>query len=374
VQVADTMLGYSLTSAPLVVRDKVIVGVTGGEFGARGFLDAYDAATGKHLWRWYAVPAAGEFGNDTWKGDSWKRGGSPMWLTGSYDPELNLVYWTVGNPASQIDRSSGATSTTCSAIRSLRSIPTPEQRKCYQFAERRTRLGFLPGCSARGPCMARDEAQAAASRRPQRDLYVLDRTNGKFCRGPRSCTPTGERFRRQRTPSRSADQFDPEGSFFVYPTLGGGTNFGALLQPLTGLMYSMRRRRSAIRERTGAVRNRPAIHRPARSGADVDAQVSPAICRDQGDRSGLRQDDVGLQDFQRSLTTGVLATGQCRLRRHRRRQSVALDAKTGKHLWHVQTNSNLSASPMSYAVDGRQFVAIAAGNTVYSFALPRPGR
>ena len=103
-QVADTMLGYSLTSAPLVVKDRVLVGITGGEFGARGFLDAYDPTTGRRLWRWYAVPAPGEFGNDSWKGDSWKLGGSPMWLTGSYDPDLNLVYWTVGNPGPQIDR------------------------------------------------------------------------------------------------------------------------------------------------------------------------------------------------------------------------------------------------------------------------------
>ena len=99
------MLGYSITSPPLAVKDKVIVGVTGGEFGARGFLDAYDAATGKRLWRWYAVPGPGEFGHDTWTGDSWKQGGSPTWLTGSYDPALNLVYWTVGNPGPQIDRS-----------------------------------------------------------------------------------------------------------------------------------------------------------------------------------------------------------------------------------------------------------------------------
>ncbi|HET9834079.1 MAG TPA: c-type cytochrome, partial [Vicinamibacterales bacterium] len=104
-QVADSMLGYSLTSAPLIVKDKVLVGITGGEFGARGFLDAYDAATGRQLWRWYSVPGPGELGNDTWLGDSWKNGGSPMWLTGSYDPDLNLVYWTVGNPGPQIDRS-----------------------------------------------------------------------------------------------------------------------------------------------------------------------------------------------------------------------------------------------------------------------------
>jgi alcohol dehydrogenase (cytochrome c) len=76
-QVADSMLGYSITSAPLAIKDKVIVGITGGEFGARGFLDAYDAATGKKLWRWYAIPGPGEFGNDTWAGDSWKTGGVP---------------------------------------------------------------------------------------------------------------------------------------------------------------------------------------------------------------------------------------------------------------------------------------------------------
>src|SRR5262249_16016102 len=104
-QVAASVLGYSLTTAPLLLNAKVIVGITGGEFGARGFLDAYDASSGKRLWRWYSIPAPGDFGNDTWAGDSWKTGAGPMWLTGSYDPELNLLYWTVGNPGAQIDRS-----------------------------------------------------------------------------------------------------------------------------------------------------------------------------------------------------------------------------------------------------------------------------
>jgi alcohol dehydrogenase (cytochrome c) len=104
-QVADSMLGYSITSAPLVVKDKVIVGVSGGEFGARGFLDAYDAATGKRLWRWNSIPAPGEFGNETWAAESWKNGAGPTWLTGSYDPSLNTLFWTIGNPGAQIDRS-----------------------------------------------------------------------------------------------------------------------------------------------------------------------------------------------------------------------------------------------------------------------------
>ena len=81
VQVADTMEGYNLTSPPLVVKDKVIVGIAGGEYAIRGFLDAYDAATGKRLWRFYTIPGPGEFGNDTWKGDSWKTGGGAAWLT-----------------------------------------------------------------------------------------------------------------------------------------------------------------------------------------------------------------------------------------------------------------------------------------------------
>src|SRR5439155_21925 len=102
--VADLQLRWSIqlpgTSAletePLVID---------GEFGAPGFLDAYDAATGKRVWRWHSIPGPGEFGNDTWAGDSWKYGAGPMWLTGSFDPALNTLYWTVGNPGAQIDRS-----------------------------------------------------------------------------------------------------------------------------------------------------------------------------------------------------------------------------------------------------------------------------
>ena len=86
---ADYKLGYSATHAPLVVKNKVLIGAAGGEYGIRGFLDAYDADSGKREWRFYTVPGPGEFGHDTWQGDSWKRGGAPIWITGSYDPELN---------------------------------------------------------------------------------------------------------------------------------------------------------------------------------------------------------------------------------------------------------------------------------------------
>ena len=95
---ADYKAGYSMTAAPLVVKDKVIVGMAGGEFGVRGFIDAYYAKTGKLAWRFWTVPGPGEPGHETWDGDSWKTGSATTWVTGSYDPELNVVYWGTGNP------------------------------------------------------------------------------------------------------------------------------------------------------------------------------------------------------------------------------------------------------------------------------------
>ena len=99
---SDAAGGYSFTGAPLAVKDKVITGVAGGEYGIRGFIEAYDAQTGKRAWRFYTIPASGEPGNETWKGDSWKRGGAPAWVTGTYDPELNTLYWGTGNPGPQL--------------------------------------------------------------------------------------------------------------------------------------------------------------------------------------------------------------------------------------------------------------------------------
>ena len=99
VAAADYRQAYVFTVAPLVVKDKIIVGVAGGEYGVRGFIDAYYADTGKRAWRFYTVPGPGEPGHETWTGDSWKTGGAPAWITGSYDPELNLIYWPTGNPA-----------------------------------------------------------------------------------------------------------------------------------------------------------------------------------------------------------------------------------------------------------------------------------
>ena len=99
VNTSDYSKGYSITLAPLVIKNNVIIGVSGGEYGIRGFIDAYDAATGQRKWRFYTVPGPGEPGHDTWEGDSWKIGGAPAWITGTYDPATNTTFWTTGNPS-----------------------------------------------------------------------------------------------------------------------------------------------------------------------------------------------------------------------------------------------------------------------------------
>ena len=377
-QVADSMLGYSLTSAPLVVKDKVLVGITGGEFGARGFLDAYDIATGKQVWRWYAVPAPGEFGNDTWKGDSWMRGGSPMWLTGSFDPELNTVYWTVGNPAPQIDRSARGDGDNLFSDSVVAIDPDTGTRKWhYQF----TPNDGHDWDSAQALVLV-DRVWRGQSRKlllhADRNgfFYVLDRTDGRFL----SATPFvyqnwnagfDDRGRPRVVPGSNSS---PEGSFFVYPTLVGGTNFQApSYSALTGLFYL------AYSENGQRYVSQPVAFEPGRQYIGR-GQAGPAAPRpgEPPPSSGIKAIDpetgATMWDFktsQGSLQNGVLATaGNVLFASIRDGNLAALDARTGAHLWHFQTGTTPAASPMSYAIDGKQYVAIAAGNTIYAFALP----
>jgi len=379
-QVADTMLGYNLTSAPLIVKDKVLVGVSGGEFGARGFLDAYDAATGRRLWRWYSVPAPGEFGNDTWKGDSWKLGGSPMWLTGSYDPDLNLVYWTVGNPGPQIDRSTRGELDNLFSDSVVAIDPDTGQRKWhYQFTPNDGHDWDSCQAVVLVDRMWRGQMRKLLLHADRNGMfYVLDRTDGAFLSG----TPFvyqnwnsgfDAKGRPRVVPGSNSSR---EGSFFVYPTLGGGTNFQApSYSALTGWLYLEYSENGQVyhsapqpfeegrqyigRDTTPAQPVRPKPNEPAPS-AGIKA-LDPDTGKTMWD----------FKIFQASLTNGVLATaGNIVFASVRDGNIVALDAKTGQHLWHFQTGGNMAASPMSYSVQGRQYVAVSAGNTLYAFALP----
>src|SRR5258708_17053227 len=183
-QVADTLTGCSITSAPLALKDRIVVGVAGGEYGIRGFVDAYDPVTGKRLWRFNTVPGPGEFGFETWKGDSWKQGSGATWLTGSYDADRDVLYWTVGNPGPDHDADvrQGDNLFTCSVVAL---DPATGQRKWH--------YQFTPGDSHDWDSTEDVILVDRMFHGQQRKLllqanrngmfYALDRTNGTFLSG-----------------------------------------------------------------------------------------------------------------------------------------------------------------------------------------------
>jgi PQQ-dependent dehydrogenase (methanol/ethanol family) len=377
-QVADSMLGYSITSAPLIVKDKVIVGVSGGEFGARGFLSAYDASTGTLLWRWNSIPGPGEPGNDTWAGDSWKNGAGPTWLTGSYDPDLNTLFWTVGNPGAQIDRSvrgNGDNLYTDSVV----ALDPDTGRLKWHFQ-------FTPNDghdwdSAEDVILV-DRSWHGQNRKlllhADRNamFYVLDRSNGKFLSGtPFTYQNWNKGFDENGRPIQiPGSNSSPEGSFLVFPSLGGGTNFQApSYSPITGWMYL------EYSESGQQVVSAPAPFETGRQYIGRGRGNAPAPGKDDPQPSaGIKAIDPetgktmwDFKLFQSSLSNGVMATaGGVLFGASREGYLIGLDSKTGKYLWRYQTGGNMAASPMSFAVDGRQYVAVASGNSIYCFGLP----
>jgi len=378
VQVADTMLGHTITSPPLVVKNKVIVGITGGEYATRGRLDAYDAAGGKLAWRFYTIPGPGEPGNESWKGDSWQTGGGPTWLTGTFDPELNTVYWPVGNPAAQIDRSvrgDGDNLYTDSVI--ALDPDTGKLKWHFQF----TPNDGHDWDSVQDMVLV-DRVWRGQNRKlllhadRNSHFYVLDRTNGKFLSG----TPFvyqnwnsgfDENGRPKPLPNSNSSA---EGSYLIYPSLVGGTNFQSpSYSALTGLFYL------SFSEAGQQFASAPT---PVTQGAQYIGRgrgTTPAARTgaDPEQNSGVKAFDPEtgktvwqFPSLRGSLSNGVLATaGNVVFASSPDGNIFALDSKTGKHLWHFQTNGNHSASPMSFAIDGKQYVALSAGNVIMAFSL-----
>jgi alcohol dehydrogenase (cytochrome c) len=187
VVVGDPRQGYSITMAPLIVKDKVLVGSGGGEYGVRGFIAAFDSKTGKELWRFHTIPGPGEKGHDTWSGDSWKSGGASVWLTPTYDPALNLTYWGIGNPGPDFnpDQRLGDNLYTDSVV-----ALNPDTGKLewhFQFSPHdpydydSVQIGVLVDLNWRGT-----PTKAILWANRNGFFYVLDRTNGRFSQVRRS--------------------------------------------------------------------------------------------------------------------------------------------------------------------------------------------
>jgi len=373
-QVADTMKGYSITEAPLAIQGKVIVGVAGGEFGIRGFIDALDAATGKRMWRFYTIPGPRDLGNQTWDGDSWKQGSGATWLTGSYDPELKQLYWAVGNPGPDMngDVRKGDNLFTCSVV-----ALDPETGKLkwyYQFTP-----GDTHDWDANEDLVLADRLIDGKMRKVimQADrngmFYVLDRTNGKFLFAKPYVKQNWNRgFREDGSPILIPGwQASPKGSI-VYPTGVGGSNWQSpSYDPASSLLYVV------ARDHGQGYRSAPVSYEAGRQyigGAPFPAGDTPG----EGGKNGLLAIDTTSGEVKwkfplvrGSFGAGVLSTaGGIVFAATADGDLIVVDSKSGKPLWYFQTGGEVASSPMSYSVGGEQFVAISAGNVLYSFALP----
>jgi alcohol dehydrogenase (cytochrome c) len=370
VQVADNALGYSITAAPLAIDGKVIVGVSGGEAGVRGFLDAYDAKTGARLWRFHTIPGPGEPGHDTWKGDAWKTGGGTTWLTGSYDPALNLLYWGIGNPGPDWngDVRPGDNLYTGSMV--ALDASTGTLRWHFQFTPHDThdwdanQIPMLVDADVAGRAR---KLVVTANRNGF--YYVLDRTTGEFIKG----TPYAKQTWATGLDAKGRPMVIPgtepsTRGTLVWPSLQGATNwFSPAYDATRGLVFV------PIREMGSYYFKAEATYEPGKpfmGGGEVVAQPGDAY-------GAVRALDVltGERRWDHRLLTplwaGVMATGGGLVFGSTNEGNVyALDAATGRALWNFQTGGQCTANPIAYEVDGRQHVAVACGQGLFAFALP----
>lgn len=369
-EVADEMAGYSKTAAPLVVGDKVITGIAGGEFGIRGFVDAYDAKTGERAWRLYTVPGPGEPGNETWAGDSWRTGGSATWMTGSYDPELNLVYWGTGNPGPDWNGDVRLGDNLYSDAVLAIDPDTGELKWYFQFTPHdvhdwdATQIPILADSRIDG----RDRKLILW---PNRNafFYVLDRETGEFLHGkPYARQSWAEGLDKKGHPIRLPNTFPSLEGTTVSPSIGGGSNWWSpSYSPRTDLLYV----NAYDGETTYFIRDEEYIEGERYTGGGGETPLPADKYRSAIRAISPQTGDVEWEyPIQPRSSAGVLSTaGDLVFSGTPDGYFFALDALTGEERWHFNLGSRVHSAPMSYMVDGKQYVTIAAGNVLFTFGL-----
>jgi len=382
--VANANAGYAMTLAPLVVKDTVIVGVAGGEYGIRGFIAAYDVRTGRERWRFNTIPGPGEKGHDSWQGDTWQHGGGAVWVTGSYDPDLNLTYWGTGNPGPDWNPAQRAGDNLYSDSVVALDPDTGRLKWFFQF----TPNDPYDYDSVQVPVLA-DTAWNGAPRKlmmwANRNgfFYVLDRTSGEFLAG----TPFVKVNWASGLDAKGRPIATPQAADApTYPGVQGATNwYSPSFSPHTGLFYVSawegygsvfvpetqkyeEGRRFVGGRPTSAVRNGqnvPGLKRgPINTWTDAAGHgaviaVDPATGRPRWKFEMTDVTDSGIL----TTSTDLLFSGG------REGYFHALDARTGALLWKASLGGQIAAGPMTYEVDGRQYVAVAAGHSLFAFAL-----
>ncbi len=386
IEVGDVNLAYSITMAPLIVKDKVMVGVGGGEFGIRGYVVAYDADTGEEAWKFYTIPAPGEPGHDSWDDEDWEHGGAPVWITGSFDPELNLTYWGVGNPGPDWNPHQRPGDNLYSDSVIALDADTGELKWHYQF----TPNDGYDYDSVQVPVLVDREWQGQ-----QRKLmlwanrngyfYVLDRESGEFLLGKpyvkvNWSSGLDENGRPIPTPQ-------PEG-MPTWPGNQGATNwYPPSYSPRTGLFYF-----SAWEDYATIYRSEEQEYEPGRAflggGFTVltPALGAPGVGIGRTTPVNTWTDEVGhaallamnpetgepvwkYEQFDVS-DGGMLTTATDLLFAGGREGHFhALDARTGELLWKASLGGQVAMAPVTFMVNGVQYVTVISGNAMATFAL-----
>jgi alcohol dehydrogenase (cytochrome c) len=372
-KVAENKDGYYMTGAPLAIQDKIVVGVSGGEFATRCFLDAYSAVDGKRVWRIYTIPGPGEPGNETWTTpDSWKVGGAPTWLTGSYDPQLDLLYWGVGNPGpdfqGDVREGSNLYSNSVLAIEGA----TGKLRWFFQF----TPHDEHDWDSVQIPILADGlfgDQQRKLIYWANRNgfYYVLDRVTGQVLHASAFVKQTwASGFDSNHKPIEMPGARPTKQGSIAFPSLVGATNWwsptyerssNTVFVPTMngpGLFFKSR----DLVEVTGEV--------DASHASNVPSQPPSTSIRALDATSGDLRWEYKFPPRENSYVMGgLLSTDGGIVFGGDQSGFIALNSATGAELWKSNIGTWITAAPVTYMSEGHQAIALASGRTVIAFSL-----
>ena len=376
-QIVDPSGGYSLTHAPLVVKDKLIVGSAGGEYGIRGFIAALDPKNGDELWRFNTIPGPGEPGHETWSGDSWKRGGGSIWLTGSYDPELNLTYWGVGNPAPDWNGDVRMGDNLYSDSVVALNPDTGELEWYFQF----TPHDEWDWDAVQVPVLVDREWEGNPRKlmlwaNRNGFFYVLDRATGEFLHGKNFVKVTWAKgLDENGRPIKIPEASPTREGVRVWPAVQGGTNwYSPAYSEKTGLFYVSSWEYSSIYHKGD-----PLYTRGNRYVGSLPQGVWPNTMKDEDEQQGhgairALSPDTGDLEWEFKMTgvgeSGILSTaGDILVTGTMDGYMLVLDSFTGKKLLSLNLGGKIACSPITFTAQGNQYLAVTSGNAMFVFGL-----
>lgn len=374
-QYADFDKGYHTTLAPMALEDRVIAGVSGGDGGIRGYVAAFSAVTGEELWRFWTVPARGEPGSETWSEFETEYGGGATWMSGSFDPELNLVYWATGNPWPDFYGGGrrGDNLYTCALV--ALDADTGKLKWYFQFTPHDTH-----DWDAQSIPVLLDAEWRGRLRKlvvhPNRNgyFYVLDRETGEFL----SATPFideitwAEGIDAKGRPIEIAETEPTAAGRRVCPAVRGASNWmSPSYNPATGLLYVPTLEQCDIYT-TSAALPEPGKGYAGGGGERIPTEPGRFYLRAIDPKTGKRAWEYPMTGPATMWAGTVSTAGGVVFFGDDDGNLVALDARSGEHVWHYYMGQMLTASPITFMVDGKQYVSIAAATDVFTFGLFEP--